>query len=67
MSQLHFIGVVANVRWRGEGRWMAFGAVKCVREVAALELCTQLPARSDNELNWAISPLDIRGGGIAVW
>lgn len=46
---------------------MAFGAVKCVREVAALELCTQLPARSDNELNWAISPLDIRGGGIAVW
>lgn len=45
---------------------MAFGAGYCVRQVLAFEMCTQVPVRSDNELNWAIKPLDIRGGGI-VW
>jgi hypothetical protein len=26
-----------------------------------------LPGRRDKERNWAMSPLDIRGGGIGAW
>lgn len=66
MSQLYLVGVLENVRLRMRRRCTGLGA-GIVNGRSQMEQDLEVPVRSDNELNWAMSPLDIRGGGMLVY